>query len=130
MANTSNEEGKILENHVITTTVHEMKVKGYHLVDKKQKTLVDPKGSDGSPKMTIIIHSRSIDDRSYVVQWNLTETCVYSDMENKTPGFCGRYLKHETSPILVETEMTQEEYQRFEEDWCSLWNPIAKADLD
>ena len=31
---------------------------------------------------------------------------------------------------MVETEMTQEEVQRFEEDWCSLWNPMAKADLD
>ena len=113
MASTSNEEGKILENHVITTTVHEMKVKGYHLVDKKQKTLVDPKGSDGSPKMTMLIHSRSIDDRSFVVQWNLTEG---KDEQDEDP--------------IVETEMTQEEYQRFEEDWCSLWNPIAKADLD
>ena len=66
MASTSNEAGKILENHVITTTVHEMKVNGYHLVNKKQKTIVDPKASDGTPKMTIINHSRSIDDRCSV----------------------------------------------------------------
>ena len=110
MASASNEEGQILENHVITTTVHEtLKVNGHHLVDKKQQTLVDPRAFDNSPKMTIIIHSRSIDDRSYAVQWNTIE------------GKEGR---------IVETEMTQEEVQRFEEDWCTLWNPLAKADLD
>ena len=111
MASVSNEEGPILENHVTTTTVHEtLTVNGYHLVDKKQQTLVDPKASDNSPKMTIIIHSRSIDDRSYAVQWYHTEG---NDEERK-----------------VETEMTQEEVQRFEEDWCTLWNPLEKADLD
>ena len=113
MASTSNEGGKILENHIITTAVHEMKVNGYHLVDKKQKTLVDPKASDGTPKMTVIKHSRSIDDRSYVVQWNLTEGKVEYDEYR-----------------IDETQMTQEEIQRFEEDWCSLWNPMAKAELD
>ena len=111
MASASNGEGQILENHVVTTTVHEtLKVNGYHLVDKKQQTLVDPKASDNSPKMTIIIHSRSIDDRSYAVQWYHTE----GNDEDR----------------IVETEMTQEEVQWFEEDWCSLWNPMAKADLD
>ena len=79
-----------------------------------------------------MIHSRSIDDRSYAVQWNLNE---------------GEYEDRIRSR-MVETEMTQEEVQRFEEDWCSLWNlevppryaigllewsrwnPMAKADLD
>jgi hypothetical protein len=107
MASARNEEGQILENHVITTmSVHELKVNGYLLVDKKQQTLVDPKASNGSPKMTIVIHFRSIDDRSYAVQWNHTEG------------------KDEDQ--IVETEMTQEEVQRFEEDWCTLWNPLAK----
>ena len=32
----SDQEGKILEPHVITTEVYEMKVKGYHLIEKKQ----------------------------------------------------------------------------------------------
>ena len=113
MASTSNEAGKILENHVITTTVHEMKVNGYHLVNKKQKTIVDPKASDGTPKMTIINHSRSIDDRSYAVQWNLIEGKDECEEDR-----------------IIETQMTQEEYQSFEEDWCSLWNPTAKSELD
>ena len=69
MASASNKVGQILENHVITTTVHEtIMVNGYHLVDKKEQTLFDPNASDNSPKMTIIIHTRSIDDRSYAVQ--------------------------------------------------------------
>ena len=111
MASASNKVGQILEDHVITTTVHEtMMVNGYHLVDKMEQTLVDPKASDNSPKMTIIVHSRSIDDRSYAVQWITTEG--------------------EDEIRIVETEMTQEEVQRFEEDWCTLWNPLAKADLD
>ena len=106
----------MLENHVRTTRVHEIFRNGYHLVDKIQETTINPKATDGSPrsKMTIMIYSRSIDDRSYAVQWNLTE---------------GEYEDRIRSR-MVETEITQEEVQRFEEDWCSLWNPMAKADLD
>ena len=113
----SDQEGKILETHAITTTVHEMKVKGFHLVEKKQETLVDPKASDGAPKMTILIHSRSIstddpsiDDRCYVVQENITEGEVI-----RTEG--KKYLDQN------ETEMTQEEVKKFEEDWSKLWKP-------
>ena len=55
----SDQEGKILETHAITTTVHEMKVKGFHLVEKKQETLVDPKASDSIPKMTRFFKNQS-----------------------------------------------------------------------
>ena len=116
----SDQEGKVLETHAITTTVHEMKVNGYHLVEKKQETLVDPKASDGAPKMTILIHSRSIstddpsiDDRCYVVQENITEGEVI-----RTEG--KKYLDQN------ETEMTPEELQKFEEDWSKLWKPRAE----
>ena len=60
-------QAQILETHGVSTLVHEMKVDGYHLVERKQQTNVDPKASDNTPKMTIIIHSRSIDDRCYDV---------------------------------------------------------------
>ena len=120
----SDQEGKILETHAITTTVHEMKVKGYHLVEKKQETLVDPKASDSTPKMTILIHSRSIstddpsiDDRCYVVQENITDGKVIRTE-------CKKYLDQN------ETKMTPEEVQKFEEDWSSLWKPMDKAELD
>ena len=115
------QEGKILETHAITTTVHEMKVKGYHLVEKKQETLVDPKASDSTPKMTILIHSRSIstddpsiDDRCYVVQENITEGE-------------GEVIRTEDKKYLDqnEIEMTQEEVERFKEDWSKLWKPRA-----
>ena len=117
----SDQEGKILETHAITTTVHEMKVKGFHLVEKKQETLVDPKASDGAPKMTILIHSRSIstddpsiDDRCYVVQENITEG---EGEVIRTEG--KKYLDQN------EIEMTQEEVERFKEDWSKLWKPRA-----
>ena len=57
-------EAQILETHGIITMVHEMKVNGHHLVERKQKTNVNPDASDNTtPKMTILMHSRSIDNR-------------------------------------------------------------------
>ena len=120
----SDQEGKVLETHGITTTVHEIKVNGYHLVEQKQEILVDPKASDSTTKMTILTHSRSIlsddpsiDDRCYVVQENITENEVI-----RTEG--KMYLDQN------ETEMTPEEVQKFEEDWCNLWKPQDKAELE
>ena len=120
----SDQEGKVLETHGITTTVHEIKVNGYHLIEQKQEINVDPKASDSTPKMTILTHSRSIlsddpsiDDRCYVVQENITENEVI-----RTEG--KMYLDQN------ETEMTPEEVQKFEEDWCNLWKPQDKAELD
>ena len=66
-------EAQILETHGVTTLVHEMKVNGHHLVERKQKTNVNPKAFDDGPKMTIIIHSRSFDNRCYDVKETLTE---------------------------------------------------------
>ena len=81
----------------ITTKFHEMK-NGYHLVEKKQKTL------DNQEAMTIeFIHSRSIDDQSYTVHWSPPD-------------------------LFVETQMTQEQVEKFEEDWSNLWNPQGKED--
>jgi uncharacterized membrane protein YcaP (DUF421 family) len=102
-------EAQILETHGVTTVVHEMKVNGHHLVERKQKTNVNPEASEDKPKMTIIIHSRSIDDRCYEVQETLTEGMDEPDR-------------------VIATEMTQEEVEKFEEDWSTLWNPQAKAD--
>ena len=62
---------KILETHGVTTLVHEMQVDGFHLVERKQKINVDPKAFDNTPKMTLINHSQSIDDRCYDVQKKL-----------------------------------------------------------
>ena len=35
-------QAQILETHGVSTLVHEMKVDGYHLVERKQKTNVTP----------------------------------------------------------------------------------------
>ena len=102
-------EAQILETHGITTVVHEMKVNGHHLVERKQKSNVNPEASDNTPKMTIIIHSRSIDYRYYEIQETLTEGM-------------------DEPARVIATEMTQEEVEKFEEDWSTLWNPQAKAD--
>ena len=102
----------------IETLVQEMKVDGYHLVERQQKTNVSPKDDTiycrcivDTPKMQIIIHSRSIDDRCYDVQ----ETQIEGN---------GRVCEAQ----VIETEMTQEEVETFEEDWRKLWKPQAKTD--
>ena len=102
-------EAQILETHGVTTLVHEMKVNGYHLVERKQKTNVNPEASEDTSKKTIIIHSRSIDNRYYEIQETLTEGMDEPDR-------------------VIAIEMTQEEVEKFEEDWSTLWNPQAKAD--
>ena len=102
-------EAQILETHGIITMVHEMKVNGHHLVERKQKTNVNPEASEDTSKKTIIIHSRSIDNRYYEIQETLTEGMDEPDR-------------------VIATEMTQEEVEKFEEDWSTLWNPQAKAD--
>ena len=84
----------------ITTMIHEMKMDGHHLVERKRRSSMD---IVGTPKITVLIHSRFIDDRSYIV----TETCI--EVNDGIP--------------YVTTQMTQEEVQKFEEDWINLWKP-------
>ena len=77
-------------------------------MEKEQKTFVNPNASDNTTRMTIITHSRSIDDRSY-------SYTVY-----------GRFTEEERQ--VVETQMTQEEVEKFMEDWSNLWKPQKEAD--
>ena len=85
----------------------EMKVNGYHLIERREETLVDHN--------TIEIYSRSIDDRSYVVTKTRTED-------------------KDVVKVVTDIRMTQEhhaklrcflckEVKQFEEDWSNLWNP-------
>ena len=80
------------------TVCSELIVDGYHLIERREETLVD--------HMTIVIHSRSIDDRSFAVKRTLTED-------------------KDVVKIVTETEMTHEEVEQFEEYWSNLWNPQA-----
>ena len=126
-------EGTILEKPAITTTVHEMKVKNYHLVEKKQETLWSlpfwpneflerySKGSDwsGQSEMTLMIHSRSISKFDPEV-----DDCPFFEVvqENIVDGQLirteGKYYVD-----LDENEMDPEDLQRFEETWLNLWKP-------
>ena len=104
MASSRNEENKTWENLNVTgdkfdnwTMVHEIKVNGFHLVEREENKIVDQK--------PIRIYSYSMDDRSYTVQSS------------------GRFDRN----FKVETQMTQSELEKFKEDWRSLWNPKLKC---
>ena len=98
---------KTIENHHVVTMTHELRVDGHHLIEKKQKTLSH---TDGVEKTLILLHVRTIDDKSYRV----TET-----------NYCG------VPESQVETEMAEDEVKKFEEDWTSLWNPdITKNEIE
>lgn len=103
------------EEEFSETSVHEMKVDGHHLVEKKQKKIVfDPEGYDcehRGHRDIKLIHSRSIDDRSCDFFENLTNCKECMDRK-------------------VETEMTPDELQKFEEDWSNLWKPQYKPERD
>ena len=97
----------LIENHHVFTTTHELLVDGHHLIEKKQKTLSH---ADGIEKTLVLLHVRTIDDKSYKV----TETNYSGVPESQ-----------------VETEMAEDEVKQFEEDWTSLWNPeITKNEIE
>jgi hypothetical protein len=101
-----NEKVEINMENGITTMVHEMKMNGCHMVDKKQRTsMYDVHYGHPRTKITVLIHSRFVDDRSYTVHETLTEG------------------NDDEPDQVVITQMTQEEVERFEEDWINLWNP-------
>lgn len=105
-----NQENKVVEKHNIATLEHEMRVDGHYLSEKKQKTVIAPKESE-SPKKTIHVHFRCIDQRFLKITKILDE-------EKSEPE------------ILKETEMkSDEEIQTFEADWEKYWQPkISQED--
>ena len=92
-----NEKVEIIMENGITTMVHEMKMNGYHLLEMKERR---PTSTD---KITVLSHSRCVDGRIYTVHETLTE--------GNEPD------------RVIKTQMTQEEVERFEEDWINLWKP-------
>ena len=78
---------------------HEFRVDGHHLIEKKQKTLMD-----GNDETLVLVHIRSIDDKSYKV----------TEINNG---------EDEALERQVESDMTEDEVKKFEEDWTNLWNP-------
>ena len=93
-------------NLLNTTTKHELFVDGHHLIEKKLKTIFVCNGIE----KRVLIHDRTIDDKSYKV----TETNHSGVPESQ-----------------IETEMAEDEVKQFEEDWASLWNPdITKNEIE
>jgi hypothetical protein len=93
----------VTENHKIVTMEHEMRVDGRYLCEKKQQTLISPFDSTNSKSTSVMIHIRTIDQKTH----KITET------------------QEEDEEILtvIITEMTEEEIKQFEDDWIRLWTP-------
>jgi hypothetical protein len=87
-------------NHVVMMT-HELRIDGHHLIEKKHKLLIQR--TDRLVKTLVLIHIRSIDDKSYKVTESnnfenddAPETQVETDWRNlksrnlkKTGQTCG-----------------------------------------
>ncbi len=89
----------LIENHHVVTMEHELRVDGYHLIEKKQKTLMD-----GNDETLVLVHIRSINEKSYKV----------TEFNNGEDDALERQ---------VESDMTEDEVKKFEEDWTNLWDP-------
>ena len=107
--------------------LQEIIVNGYKLVERKEKTLV-PEAFGGTPKMTIFTHFRSIEPhgrlfnyRSITVKETFTEGKDEPDQVIETQYTFGG--KNEKG------EMSQEEVEKFEEQWSNLWNPELTVDV-
>ena len=97
----------LIENHHVVTMEHELRVDGHHLIEKKQKTLID-----GNDEMLALVHIRSIDEKSYKV----------TEINNGEDDALERQ---------VESDMTEDEVKKFEEDWANLWNPdITQKEIE
>ena len=85
----------LIENRRVVTMENEVEVDGHHLIEKKQKTLING-------NYRTLVHIRSIDEKSYKV----TEIYFINALDRQ-----------------VESDMTEDEVKKFEEDWKNLWNP-------
>lgn len=103
----------IENHHIVTMMEHELRVDGHHLIEKKEKTQID-----GNNKPCHVVHIRSIDG----------ETLKVMEISN-----CHALKMRKDDPLLhqVESDMTEDEVKKFEEDWTNLWNPdITKKDIE
>ena len=116
--NNENQEARpvapLMEKQIVETTEQELRVDGHHLIDKKQKSFIDANalGNFYEAGMffetMVVVHIRTIDDKSYKV----TEINGHEAVERQV----------ETLERQVETDMTEDEVKQFEEDWTNLWN--------
>ena len=104
---------RTIADEVLLSFDAELRVDCHHLIEKKQKTLIRSDLMDGnSEKILVSVHIRSIDDKSYIV----------TEINNGEDDAIERQ---------VETDMTEDEVKKFEEDWTNLWNAdITKQEIE
>ena len=93
----------------------------YDLEEKKTKTIGNPKSSDNT---TTVIHQRSIKVPHYLAPVLSVRSCGVH--ETFTEGEALDRVVYSTG----NRPMTQEEVEKFEQDWSNLWNPEAVLELD
>ena len=87
----------------------------YQLEEKKTKTIGNPKSSDNT---TTLIHQRSIKVPEYFVPVYFVRSCVVHETFTE-----GKAVPDRVDFWSGNREMTQEEVEKFEQDWSKLWNP-------
>ena len=94
----------------------------YEMEEKKTKTIGNPKSSDNT---TTLIHQRSIKVPHDLSPVRSVRSCGVHEI----------FTEGEAAPDRVvystgNRPMTQEEVEKFEQDWSNLWNPEAVLELD
>ena len=94
----------------------------YEMEEKKTKTIGNPKSSDNT---TTLIHQRSIKVPEYFAPVYSVRSCVVHETFTEGEAALDRVVYSR-----AHRPMTQEEVEKFEQDWSNLWNPKAKLELD
>ena len=112
---------EINENQKIVTVEHEMHYEGHFLSERKQMIIEDwdddselslncCDGPENNENRIILVHFRQIDEKCYKV----TEDFLKGHECQTTEEYSFR---------KVDTEMSDEEVKKFEEDWKNFWDP-------
>ena len=112
---------EINENQKIVTVEHEMHYDGHFLSERKQMIIEDwdddselalncCDGPENNERRIILVHLRQTDEKYYKV----TED-IFKGHECQT--------QEEYSFRKVNTEMSDEEFKKFEQDWKKIWDP-------
>ena len=91
--------------------------------EMEEKKIGNPKSSDNT---TTVIHQRSIKVPHYLAPVLSVRSCGVHETFTEGEAALDRV------PVYFSGNrpMTQEEVEKFEQDWSNLWNPEAKLELD
>ena len=113
---------EINENHKIVTVEHELHYEGHFLSERKQMIIEDwdndselaPHNCCDEPenneRRITLVHLRQIDEKCYKVIEDILKGHECQTQE-------------EWSFRKVYTEMSDEEFKKFEQDWQKIWDP-------